>query len=358
VFDILPIRGYLQPGESEEVQFIFYGHTDTRMKTLAACEVQGGPEYEIPLKGEAGSIQYRLDRDLLDFGEQEFSQQRVQELVLYNQSRVPFDFVVNTHSIKLAHAVSVTPMSGRVRAQEKQRLLVTFFPGLPFDIEELFTVQVAHFDPQVVRVRGRGLFAQLLSSLPRAEDPTLSRLLVDVMKQPRFSVAQSTQPLVPLAALAVGGDRTSRIATANAAAGISSGEGIDASSSSASASSTLIDSSLLQPSRPNTSRDPIGSPSSIPESGAIVSKPASRSGLPVPATPAITMAALAEVEAERMCFVEFLQRQKPSFLAPTLAMDPTMLLQAQNANGVCFVVFSPFYSNHLEITIFGLFSRN
>lgn len=45
------------------------------------------------------------------------------------------------------------------------------------------------------------------------------------------------------------------------------------------------------------------------------------------------MTALAEVEAERMCFVEFLQRQKASYLAPTLAMDPAALLQAQNANG-------------------------
>lgn len=41
---------------------------------MAICEVDGGPEYEISLAGEANSISYTLDKTALDFGEQLFFQ--------------------------------------------------------------------------------------------------------------------------------------------------------------------------------------------------------------------------------------------------------------------------------------------
>ncbi|KAJ1463908.1 hypothetical protein T484DRAFT_1872238, partial [Baffinella frigidus] len=46
VFDILPTRGFLLPGQSEDYEFVFYGHANHKYKTVAVCEVQGGPEYE------------------------------------------------------------------------------------------------------------------------------------------------------------------------------------------------------------------------------------------------------------------------------------------------------------------------
>eukprot|EP00290_Baffinella_frigidus_P024129 CAMPEP_0180264518 /NCGR_PEP_ID=MMETSP0987-20121128/45852_1 /TAXON_ID=697907 /ORGANISM="non described non described, Strain CCMP2293" /LENGTH=226 /DNA_ID=CAMNT_0022234809 /DNA_START=36 /DNA_END=713 /DNA_ORIENTATION=+ len=62
VFDILPTRGFLLPGQSEDYEFVFYGHANHKYKTVAVCEVQGGPEYEVKLEGEASSIQFKLDR--------------------------------------------------------------------------------------------------------------------------------------------------------------------------------------------------------------------------------------------------------------------------------------------------------
>ena len=44
VFDILPIRSMLKPGESEDVEFVYYGHNNRRFKGMAVCEVEGGPE--------------------------------------------------------------------------------------------------------------------------------------------------------------------------------------------------------------------------------------------------------------------------------------------------------------------------
>ena len=34
VFDIVPIRGTLQPGDSEDVEFSFYGHADAKVRSL------------------------------------------------------------------------------------------------------------------------------------------------------------------------------------------------------------------------------------------------------------------------------------------------------------------------------------
>lgn len=57
VFDIQPIRGVLQPNQSEKVQLVFFGHQDARVTATACCEVSGGPEYDLSLKGE-GELRY------------------------------------------------------------------------------------------------------------------------------------------------------------------------------------------------------------------------------------------------------------------------------------------------------------
>ena len=55
VFDILPIRSKLGAGDSEDVEFIYYGHASRRFKGTVLCEVEGGPEYELTLLGEAST---------------------------------------------------------------------------------------------------------------------------------------------------------------------------------------------------------------------------------------------------------------------------------------------------------------
>jgi hydrocephalus-inducing protein len=284
VFDVLPIRGFLQPGESEEVQFVFFGHPEVNMKTLAVCEVVGGPDYEVALHGEASSIIYRLDREKIEFGDQEFSQQRVQELVLQNLSRMPFNFTVNLSSFKYAHTVTVSPPMGLVKALEKQKILVTFFPGLPLEIIETFHVQVEYFDPIPIQVTGRGVFSQLLSSLPRVEQSDFQRHLAMASSQARF--AQPLLPVLPVEPIPA--------ARAPTASGTASGA------------------------------RPAGSPMAAKSNAQTAA----------PLTPRVNQTSAAELEAERLLFVEFLQKQKASFLAPTAAMNPSALLKAQSGDGV------------------------
>jgi len=63
----MPIYGTLQPGESEQVTLTFYGHADIGSEARAVCEVDGGPSYEISLKGEASLVSYKFDSLEIDY---------------------------------------------------------------------------------------------------------------------------------------------------------------------------------------------------------------------------------------------------------------------------------------------------
>lgn len=70
VFDILPLYGMLQPGDTEQVTMTFFGHADIWGQAKAICEVEGGPTYEIMLKGEASLVDYRFDCREIEYGKQ------------------------------------------------------------------------------------------------------------------------------------------------------------------------------------------------------------------------------------------------------------------------------------------------
>ena len=68
VFDILPLFGSLDPGESQQVQLTFYGHAWVSASVLALCHVEGGPSYQLPLSGEASVVKYRIDKKTIYLG--------------------------------------------------------------------------------------------------------------------------------------------------------------------------------------------------------------------------------------------------------------------------------------------------
>lgn len=48
----------------------FYGHADIWGQAKAICEVEGGPTYEITLKGEASLVSYKFDCKEIHYGKQ------------------------------------------------------------------------------------------------------------------------------------------------------------------------------------------------------------------------------------------------------------------------------------------------
>ena len=101
VFDILPIRSLLRPGESEVVEFAFYAHANREFSTTAVAVVQGGPEYPIKLQADASTIIHRIDCKFLDFGKVPYhAMDEVKEFHLLNPGQVPYDFRIRMDQLR------------------------------------------------------------------------------------------------------------------------------------------------------------------------------------------------------------------------------------------------------------------
>ena len=70
VFDIMPLYGTIQPGESQRFSFSFYAHPGISVQGKAICKVEGGPEYSVDLSGSASVISYNMDTEPIHFGHQ------------------------------------------------------------------------------------------------------------------------------------------------------------------------------------------------------------------------------------------------------------------------------------------------
>lgn len=80
----------LQPGGSQPVTFSFFGHANISSQVLALCEVEGGPVYEITLKGEASLVTYSLDTTDFCLGHQ------VQYAQVTFKSYIGFHYLMKT----------------------------------------------------------------------------------------------------------------------------------------------------------------------------------------------------------------------------------------------------------------------
>ena len=171
VFDILPVRFRLEPYESKYVEFAFYAHEDRSFSGTAVCEVQGGPTYEVQLSGSGGSLGYKLDKDSIDFGQCLFGKQHEEQLVLHNTSRVNFSFNLRTSLLSREDVLAVSPQTGMISGGDRQTISIKLLPGVPGTIDETLILEVAHFEPIMVKVLGESINASIVAQLPRRISP-------------------------------------------------------------------------------------------------------------------------------------------------------------------------------------------
>ncbi|XP_067158936.1 hydrocephalus-inducing protein homolog [Apteryx mantelli] len=172
VFDILPLYGVLQPGESQRVAFTFYGHTNIVARVTAQCKVEGGPTYKIALSGEASLINYLFDIKEIDCGLQLFNEVSEAKLTLQNSGKVGFKYTVLSPSVASADnpvpgVPLVLPATGYVGSGEEQLLKVYYLPGVPGDFYRTFQIQVGHLEPEKISLKGEGIFPRIYMDLPR-----------------------------------------------------------------------------------------------------------------------------------------------------------------------------------------------
>ncbi|CCI45136.1 unnamed protein product [Albugo candida] len=171
-FNVVPASGSLQPNEFDMAEFTFYGHTNSKFKRRIACQVQGGPSYEIDLQGEASTLAYKLDKHHLDYGSIRYDKTEEREITIANTGKVSLPFACVLPDQQSSYRViEIIPISGKIASGEKQRISVRVCPGVPEYFEEVIWIELAYFEPIAITVSGYGLFSTWSCTLPR--DPEL-----------------------------------------------------------------------------------------------------------------------------------------------------------------------------------------
>ncbi|CAK0825377.1 unnamed protein product [Prorocentrum cordatum] len=179
IFDILPIMGTLEPGASQTTTFTYFGLGDRKFSATALCQAEGGPEYEVRLRGQASRLEFKLDKTDLDFGELPYSQVSEKEVYLSNTGKVAYYFSWNLTGLSRNSVLDISPASGLINPKEGQKMTVRFRCGIPDEVCEQALLEVAHFEPTRFTVRGRGVFPGVLLSTPLVDG-------VGQEKLPRF----------------------------------------------------------------------------------------------------------------------------------------------------------------------------
>ena len=150
---------------------------------MAVCSVDGGPDYEVPILGESSFVTFRLSQNEIDYGEIPYNESSSKEFFIENLGKVPFEFNINLKTISRPGVIECFPMTGKVYAENKTKVVVKFFPGVPDNISESFKVECAHFKPEIFRVSAVGTYPGCLLSFPRTDDEEFIKRYEDIKKQ-------------------------------------------------------------------------------------------------------------------------------------------------------------------------------
>ncbi|XP_064020126.1 hydrocephalus-inducing protein homolog [Pogoniulus pusillus] len=200
VFDVLPLHGVLQPGQSQQVTFSFFGHPNIVASARALCKVQGGPSYEVKLSGEASLISYLLESRDLDVGMQPWEAVTEAEVTLHNSGKLPFTFMVPSPCTATARSPLpglplVVPSTGSVGAGQQQVLKIYYLPEVPGVFCETLQIQVGHLETEEISLRGEGGFPRICLDLPRniSGNKKYEKLLRDLRRKLAEEMAEESE---------------------------------------------------------------------------------------------------------------------------------------------------------------------
>ena len=182
VFSIVPMNGRLKKGEleSEEVTITFTPGPNQRYTAIARCLVEGGPEYDLKLIGEASEIKYKIqvNEDIYDsnkkefsikYGEVPFNTSSKVEMFIKNEGEVPFDYRITYKTDKLRY-LSLTNAIDSVNKGESKKILIEVIPGVPDKLDDEIIVEIAHFEPHRIKIKAVGYYSGIVLSTPLLRD--------------------------------------------------------------------------------------------------------------------------------------------------------------------------------------------
>lgn len=192
VFDILPLRGTIEPGNDEKVEFSYFAISNRIFEITALCKVDGGPDYPISINAEASSVAYNLSLSkkgkTIDIGETFLASKVVQEFEIENTNKVLFDYSIRL-DLSLPRAklmtefITFSPSKGTLAGGEKAKIRLSMAPGFPGEMLQVLIIQIAHFEPERITIKGFGLFPSLRVLTRRKVDVELIKIYQYVNNQ-------------------------------------------------------------------------------------------------------------------------------------------------------------------------------
>ncbi|CAH8559949.1 unnamed protein product [Schistosoma mattheei] len=179
LFDIVPLYGEINPGETIYLSCTFYGHSNIEASVLALCEIDHGPKYHIELKGSASDIDYQIDQtDHIDLGYHRLNQSIIYQFNIMNIGKVNFnykisfpthDFIEQTTLIKMTEygQYKIIPSYGQIINNQSQSIQIIYQPLKPGYFEQELNIQIGYFLPKSIKIHGLIDFNYLNINLPR-----------------------------------------------------------------------------------------------------------------------------------------------------------------------------------------------
>lgn len=185
VFDILPLRGTIEPQSEENVEFLYFAVSNKKFNVTAICKVEGGPDYCINVTAEASNVAYTLSlpkkNKTIDIGETFLGTKVMQEFEIENTSKVMFDYSIHIDfsypkAKSMCDFISFSPAKGLLSGGDKIKIKLYISPGFPGEFSQSLILQIAHFEPERIYLKGYGLFPSLRLDVKRKIDSDLIKI--------------------------------------------------------------------------------------------------------------------------------------------------------------------------------------
>lgn len=188
VFDVFPLYGRIEPGETIINHFSFYAAasengTYVHFDAEAICRVEGGPDYVIPLTGGSAPISYKVVPRVIDFGSCCYMDEITNHVNITNTSKVPISFTVRIPRNSRFSIFTVIPRSGIIHPDDVASLKITIVPGLPRVFKESFIIEVSGIEDVQIDLSVVGQFSQVILKIPRDDEDQATLNLVENMKE-------------------------------------------------------------------------------------------------------------------------------------------------------------------------------
>ena len=174
IFDVYPIRGDIDVGESQETHFGFFAADlppdADEHHGLAICHVCGGPDYKIDLHGSSCKIDYEISSKLIDLGIKHFADITKTSFTITNNSTIPLDFQISPSKTCKFVEIDIDPISGTVPGGKTQKFSIKIIPGFPQSYKEQICIKIGNVDETEVIIKIECSFPQIQSTLPRCEN--------------------------------------------------------------------------------------------------------------------------------------------------------------------------------------------